>query len=544
MDSDTLNPGSTIESEQDIAKKVEARAAELLPGVDPDPLDPLFIKSCLDGNERGDGCLAATLFKDRFLLNVTRQAREPEWYYWHANVWKMDVFRESLNAVEECAQAYAGQAMHLDLEVKEKKIDKKHPDYGWKVRLRDKYTQRVDKLRTEAGMKKALSMAAIVDKTLACEETDFNHQPWLLPAANGVINLKTGALIKGNPADRMTKSLAVDYDPRADYRPFLDFMHEVSGSADMVDFQKRSFGCACTGFSLEQYLWIYIGPGRNGKGVLFNLIADVLGPYYHEISRAMILEQRNEPSANAASEHKYSLLHKRMIVAAETNKGQKIDGAAIKALTGQNHITCRPNFSSEISFFPTHSTFLQTNNFPTGLTRGFSLAERMLIIEFPYMFVDDPDEMKRKFPVLAEKFRKKDPKLYEKLSEFKPGILRWMVEGCLEWQQIGLKPPPQVLDRVAALAKEEDYVGRFIEDCMDLWPDRPEVRVHCSVMYEVFKFWCSENSEWSDKALPHMKTVTKQLREKGYEVIASGGRTYVHRMTIKLDVVGSMQEPK
>lgn len=533
-----------IETEREIARKVEERAAELLPKVEREPLDPLFIKSCLDGNERGDGCLAATIFKDRFLLNVTRQAKEPEWYVWRGNVWSMDVFKEAHNAVEECAIEYAGQALKLADEIKDSEIDKKDPKEGWKVKLHDKYSSRVDRLRKVEGMKKTLAAAAIVDKSMACEESDFNNRPWLLPVANGVIDLKTGALTHGNPGDRMTKALDIIYDPRAEYQPFVDFVQEISGSVEMEQFQQRSFGCAATGFSHEQYIWVYIGPGRNGKGVLFNLIGDVMGPYYHEISRAMILEQRNEPSANAASEHKYSLLHKRIITAAETNKGQRIDGAALKALTGQNRITCRPNFSSELSFFPTHSTFLQTNNIPTGMTREFSLLERMLIIEFPYMYVDDPEEMKRKFPVQADKFRKKDPKLYEKLSAFRPGILRWIVEGCKEWQANGLQPPKQVLDCVSALAKEEDYVGRFIEDCMDLWPKNPEIKTACTVMYEVFKFWWSENSDSSDKTIPHMKTINKQLRDKGYEVVPSGGKTWVHRMTVKLAVHAVMTEEK
>lgn len=545
MGGETESQASRPDTEQDIARKVEERAAELLPKLEREPLDPLFIKTCLDGNERGDGCLAATLFKDRFLLNVTRRDKEPEWYAWRGNVWELDSFRSSLAAVEECALEYGGQALKLADEIKEGKIDKRHPDHGWKVRLHDKYLSRVDKLRTESGMKKALSMAAIVDPdNMACREDVFNQKPWLLPVQNGVVDLQSGVLTRGNPADRMTNALNIAYDTRADYGPFVDFVSEVSGSEEMEQFQKRSIGYAATGFSFEQFIWCYIGPGRNGKGIFFNLIAEVLGPYYHEISRAMILEQRNEPPANAATEHKRSLLGKRMISAAETNPNQKIDGAAVKGLTGQNWITCRPLFSGEIRFFPTFSTFLQTNNFPRGLTRHFSTKERLLIIEYPYMYVDNPDEYKRKFPVQADKFRQKDPKLYEKLLKYRPGILRWIVEGCLEWQRIGLQPPQQVLDAVEILANEEDYVGNFVKDCMDLWPHDPAIKTACTVMYEVFKFWWAENSDSSDKTIPHMKTVTRQLREKGYIVEPSGGKTWVHKMTVKVEVHANMQSGK
>jgi putative DNA primase/helicase len=523
-------------TEQELARQVEERAAGLLPQVVREPLDPLFVKSCLDGNERGDGCMTAALLKDRFLLNVTVN-KDPEWYSWKGNVWQRDVYRESIDAVEECAIEYSRMAIDLSNKIEELGVTKKDKDNGWMVALRDKYLTRVSRLRSENGIKKALAMSAVVDrKTMACEESEFNKNPWLLPVQNGVIDLESGALTKGRPSDRMTKTLDIEYDPRAEYGPWVDFVQEVSDSVEMEQFQKRSLGYAATGFSHEQYIWFYIGPGRNGKGIFFNAISDVLGPYYHEIDKAMILEQRNEPGPNAASEHKYSLLHKRFIVAAETNKGQKIDPSALKTLTGMNNIRCRPNFRSEIIFSPSHSTFCQTNSFPIGLTRELSLIERMLIVEFPFIYVDDVDEKKRKFPALADKFRKKDPKLHEKLAKYRQGVLRWIVEGAKDWNENGLQPPQQVFDHVNRLVKENDPVGLFIEDCCDQWPDRPEIRMTTKTMYEVFKFWWKQNNEDNDKYIPSIKGITATLREKGFVVKPSGGSTWIERLSIKLSV--------
>jgi putative DNA primase/helicase len=540
MTKQTSAPDSVPISEQEIARQVEERAAALLPKATREPLDPLYIKSCLDGNERGDGSMVATLLKDRFLLNVTVN-KDPEWYSWQGNVWNRDVFRESINAVEECALEYERMRMDLAQKIEERGITKKNED-AWMLTLRDKYASRVSRLRSENGIKKALAMAAVVDRNMACEESDFNKNPLLLPVQNGVIDLDSGALTKGRPSDRMTKALDVSYAPRAEYGPWVDFVQEVSGSEEMERFQKRSIGYAATGYTHEQYIWIYIGPARNGKGTFFNAIADVLGPYYHEIDKGMILEQRNEPSVNAATEYKYSLLHKRWIVAAETNKGQRIDSSALKSITGMNKIKCRPNYRSEIIFDPTHTTFLQTNNFPVGLTRELSLVERLLILEFPYIYVDDVDEKKRKYPALADRFRKKDPHLHEKLAKYRPGILRWIVEGYQEYKQNGgLRPPQQVLDHVSRLVKENDPVGLFMDDCCDQWPDRPEVRITTKTMYEAFKFWWNQNNDDNDKFILPIKRVTATMREKGFVVEPSGGSTWIYRLTIKVAVKLNMQ---
>ncbi|MCL2791452.1 MAG: hypothetical protein FWD79_12595 [Desulfobulbus sp.] len=57
-----------------------------------------------------------------------------------------------------------------------------------------------------------------------------------MPCANGVIDLKTGALINGRPEDRLTKVINVEYDPTADYQKWHDFVAEVSGSEEKAKF--------------------------------------------------------------------------------------------------------------------------------------------------------------------------------------------------------------------------------------------------------------------------------------------------------------------
>ena len=42
---------------------------------------------------------------------------------------------------------------------------------------------------------------------------------------------------------------------------------------------------------------------------------------------------------------------------------------------------------------------------------------------------------------------RKDPTLPERLKAELPGILRWALEGCVEWQAHGLQEPPEVIDQ-------------------------------------------------------------------------------------------------
>jgi putative DNA primase/helicase len=61
--------------------------------------------------------------------------------------------------------------------------------------------------------------------------------------------------------------------------------------------------------------------------------------------------------------------------------------------------------------------------------------------------------------------KERDPKLAEKLRDEWPGILAWMIEGCLAWQQKGLSPPAAVRDATEAYMDAEDSIATWMGEC-------------------------------------------------------------------------------
>ena len=45
----------------------------------------------------------------------------------------------------------------------------------------------------------------------------------------------------------------------------------------------------------------------------------------------------------------------------------------------------------------------------------------------------------------------------EKLKAEWPAILRWAIDGCLEWQRIGLAPPKIVTEATQAYFSDQDF---------------------------------------------------------------------------------------
>jgi putative DNA primase/helicase len=62
----------------------------------------------------------------------------------------------------------------------------------------------------------------------------------------------------------------------------------------------------------------------------------------------------------------------------------------------------------------------------------------------------------------------RDQDLGEKLKAEWPGILAWMVEGCLAWQREGLKPPRTVTAATAAYLEAQDSMAAWLDECCEL----------------------------------------------------------------------------
>jgi len=64
-----------------------------------------------------------------------------------------------------------------------------------------------------------------------------------------------------------------------------------------------------------------------------------------------------------------------------------------------------------------------------------------------------------------------DNQLEEKLKAEWPQILRWLIEGCLDWLKNGLIRPDVIKNATAAYFNEQDITGQWIEDCCDVASD-------------------------------------------------------------------------
>jgi phage/plasmid-associated DNA primase len=104
----------------------------------------------------------------------------------------------------------------------------------------------------------------------------------------------------------------------------------------------------------------------------------------------------------------------------------------------------------------------------------------------------------------------RNPDLADKLKAEWPGILRWMIEGCLKWQQTGLRPPQAVIEATQAYLLAEDATAAWLDDCCVL---DPNARASSGELFASYKAWAEGTGEYVGTE----KSFSQKLEERGFE---------------------------
>jgi putative DNA primase/helicase len=296
----------------------------------------------------------------------------------------------------------------------------------------------------------------------------WDLKPDLLGVRNGVIELPTATLRKGIPDDRITLALDIDYDPDAQAPRWEQFISEVFPDADLAAFMHRSVGYSLTGQTKEQCFFLCYGKGSNGKSVLLNVMANLLGPLLVNVPFSTFLAPR--AGMVAPTNDLAGLLAKRVVTAAETSDKSHLNEARLKSMTGGDPITARFLYHEYFTYAPTCKIWLAVNHRPRVADDSLGFWRRVRLIPFERTFAG------------AEI----DQDLCITLATELPGILAWAVAGAIEWYGGGLRPPSCVLAQTAAYQKTQDPLDEFLTAVCEFGPDW---RVQSAVIGGAYAAW-------------------------------------------------------
>lgn len=323
-----------------------------------------------------------------------------------------------------------------------------------------------------ARAREAMLTLAAAEPGIAVRASDLNADPWLLNVRNGTLDLRSGQLRPHRGEDLITRVSPVNLAPDARAPVFSAFLERVLPDPEVRRFVKRFFGYALTGLIREHVLVVFWGAGRNGKTTLLECVAHVLGDYFVTAHPGLLLIRRHEPHPTERA----TLFGRRLAACMESGAGERLNEPLVKSLTGGDTISARKMRQDEWNFQPTHKLVLVTNSRPRISGSDEGIWRRIRLVPFD---VTIPE---------AEQ----DTRLPEKLRAEAPGILAWLVEGCMEWQREGLNAPAAVVSATSSYREEQDSVAEFLAVGVEA---RRGARVRASELYKAYVRWAEESGE-------------------------------------------------
>lgn len=302
----------------------------------------------------------------------------------------------------------------------------------------DAVVKEVRKVQFAAGVEKL----ARGDQALAVTSDVWDRDPFLLGTPGGTVDLRTGTLRPADPVEGITKLTAVAPAETADCPRFLRFLYETfGGDAEVIAFVQRWAGYCLTGDTREHALVFGEGAGGNGKSVLVGALAGVMAGY-------AIAANMEVFTASDWDRHPTELARlrgARLVTASETEEDRVWAEARIKQLTGGEVIPARFMHKDFFEFRPQFKLFVIGNHRPALRNVDEAMRRRLNIVAF-----------NSKPPV-------PDHALEEKLRAEWPGVLRWMIDGCLAWRNQGLKAPVSVQEATRDYFDAQDMLSEWLE---------------------------------------------------------------------------------
>lgn len=423
-------------------------------------------------------CLIA-LYGDDLRFCHTRH----KWLSWDGSRWIIDEDGAALRSMI----AVVGARFHACTAIED--LDQRKKAAAWCIGCEGN-----DKMRS------ALNVAGSLE-AFSTTVAKYDRDPFVAAAIGATIDLRAVMHRAVSRDDFLTMHLGATYDPEATCPRWLQFLDEVfAGNAELIAFIQRAAGYCLTGDTREQCLFLCHGLGMNGKSVFLSVLMKLLGDYADNASfETFDADRRNESSNDLAK-----LRGKRLVTVIETEQGKRLAEARVKAVTGQDTISCRFLYGEYFTYRPAFKIWLAMNHLPVIRGTDKGIWRRIRLIPFSQDFED-----------------RQDKTLETALEQELDGILQWALEGLRQWNQRGLDTPSIVNENTARYRADSDQIGRWMnENCVQV----SSVSMTVAQAYQNYKTWCEGTGE-----TPVSQTkLGRTLKEKGFDQASPGNtRTWI-----------------
>lgn len=412
-------------------------------------------------------------------------AAQKSWYVWTSDRWQLD----EVGLAKERAKVTADRLWsEADTATANAPEDKERTVRGaWNGHA---------KSTASASRLAAMLTVAQSDERVRGRYEDFDVDPWLLGVKGGVLDLRTADLLPPSRDMLISRQCPVRYDDKAPCPRWEQFVLEImNGDPEMVSYLQRAVGYSLTGDVAGQALFFLYGHGANGKSTFLKALRALMGDYGAVAAFETFLKQDGQRVRNDIA----ALSGRRFVVSKEPEEGRALDASTIKDLTSDEAVTARFLFKEQFEFIPTHKLWLAANEKPGVRDSTDGIWRRLKLIPFLRQFAD----------------KEQDGTLKGTIAREMPGILRWAVEGCMDWQArgggaVGLAEPESVRAAVEEYRQEQDILGAFVRERLLLLGDK---KTSGKRVYAAYAEWAKDNGHGVQSNRGFTIELKKRLRK-------------------------------
>lgn len=343
------------------------------------------------------------------------------------------------------------------------------------------------------------------------EATRFDNDHDLLNVGNGIVDLRTGALLPHDQARLMTKIAAVDFEVGATH-PDWERAKEALPEAKREYLLDR-LGQAATGYTPTDDKVVFLtGSGGNGKSTFVGPVLKALGTYAALVPASLLLGASDRHPAELTT-----LQGVRFALAEETPEEGRINVQRLKQIAGVGEMTARKMRQDFYTFTQQHSLFVTTNYPPSVTETDHGTWRRLERIAFERKFRGAKTGIDRALRQRVETDR-----------EVWTAVLADIVEHAKRYYKDGKimpEPPVPVAADTQSWRQGEDPLIDFFEQNLEA---DFEAFISTDELTEAFNEYLRSKSmhQWSPKllatrieqheGLPKMSKARLRTNQKGF----------------------------
>lgn len=291
------------------------------------------------------------------------------------------------------------------------------------------------------------------------DSSEFDQHPDLLNVRNGVVDLRTGALLELSGSERadllLTKLAEADFIPGAQSADWTAGL--VAVPEDIQGWLQLRAGQSATGHRPDDdVMLVNCGGGENGKTTIISAVMGTLGDYAGLVPHKALMGG----DARSHTTELTTFRGLRMAVLEETPEEGRLDVHRVKMTVGSPQITARRMRRDDMTFETTHTMWINTNHMPQVTATDHGTWRRLVAVPWPFKFCADPQE-----PNERQGDRTLRPRLVDAPTpEVRAAVLAWLVEGAQRWYAAGRampEHPDAVRDAIRSWRRDSDVALMF-----------------------------------------------------------------------------------